>query len=573
MWMGLTLGWSRITCVLSVYTGVLYTGFLCLHDKNECQMGSLKICGNYTTCYNTYGSYYCTCNEGYRPSNKMESFIPNDGTHCMIVNCGSPPSLLNTLYQPVSTTYGSTVVYQCQVGYVLITGNDTSVCSAQGQWEGANLECEAVDCGSPPTLPNTVSYPPHNTTYGSTVKYRCQDGYVPVRENDTLICSAQGQWEGAKLECKAVNCGLPPTLLNMMSSQPINTTYGSAVTYQCQIGYVPVRGNDTSVCSAQGQWEGVNLECEAVECGPPPVLQNTVQYLPSNTTFGSTVMYQCEVGYLHVKGNVTSVCSIQGQWEGPHLECKALDCGSPPVLLNALTHRPVNTTYGSTVMYQCWVGYVPVRGNVTSVCSARGQWEGANLECEALDCGSPPALPNARPHRPVNTSYGSTVMYQCRVGYLPVRGNVTSVCSARGQWEGANLECEAVDCGSPPSLLNTLYHQPVNTTYGSTVVYQCQVGYVPVRGNYTSVCSAQGQWVGANLECEAVDCGSPPSLLNTLSHRRVNTTYGSKVVYQCQIGYMQVTGNDTSVCSAQGQWKGANLKCEGLCSNTFLSLS
>ncbi|XP_067886751.1 sushi domain-containing protein 1 isoform X3 [Heterodontus francisci] len=703
-------GGSRGTPLLNLYMGVLYTGFLYLHaaiapdakldvcstchdnasctikdglktctcnygfygngrnfcaDKNECQIGAKKICGDYTTCYNTYGSYYCTCNEGYRPSNNMESFTPNDGTHCAIVDCGSPPALLNTVrypaahttygsetvyqcqvgyvrvrgnttsvcsahgqwdganleceavdcgsppallntvpYPPVNATYGSTVVYQCLFGYVRERGNDTSVCSAQGQWEGANLECEAVSCGSPPALLNTVPYPPVNTTYGSTVVYQCQVGYIRVRGNTTSICSAQGQWEGANLECEAVDCGSPPHLLNTLPYPEANTTYGSTVVYQCQVGYVLVRGNTTSVCSAQGQWERANLECEAVECGPPPVLLDTVQYPPDNTTYGSTVTYQCLIGYVHVRGNVTSVCSVEGQWEGTNLECKAVDCGSPPALLNTVPYPPVNTTYGNTVVYQCLFGYMRVKGNVTSictaqgqweganlecegnttygstvvyqckygyvrergndtsVCSAQGQWEGANLECEAVDCGSPPALLNTVPYPPDNTCYGSTVVYQCLFGYVRVRGNATSVCSAQGQWEGANLECEAVDCGSPPALLNTVPYPPDNTTYGSTVMYQCQVGYVCVRGNATSVCSAQGQWEGANLECEAVDCGSPPALLNTVPHPPDNTIYGSTVMYQCQVGYVRVRGNDTSVCSAQGQWEGANLECE-----------
>lgn len=51
-------------------------------DKDECQIGATKICGQHTTCHNTYGSYYCTCLSGYSPSNNMNIFIPNDGTHC-----------------------------------------------------------------------------------------------------------------------------------------------------------------------------------------------------------------------------------------------------------------------------------------------------------------------------------------------------------------------------------------------------------------------------------------------------------------------------------------------------------
>lgn len=53
----------------------------CLSDKDECQLGA-KICGQHTTCHNTYGSYYCTCSAGYSPSNNMAIFIPNDGTSC-----------------------------------------------------------------------------------------------------------------------------------------------------------------------------------------------------------------------------------------------------------------------------------------------------------------------------------------------------------------------------------------------------------------------------------------------------------------------------------------------------------
>lgn len=54
----------------------------CFVDKDECQIEGNKICGQSTTCHNTYGSYYCTCMSGYSPSNNMAVFIPNDGTHC-----------------------------------------------------------------------------------------------------------------------------------------------------------------------------------------------------------------------------------------------------------------------------------------------------------------------------------------------------------------------------------------------------------------------------------------------------------------------------------------------------------
>ncbi|TNN77580.1 Sushi domain-containing protein 1 [Liparis tanakae] len=69
--------------------GFVGNGITYCQDKDECQIGANKICGQHTTCQNTYGSYYCTCLAGYSPSNNMSVFIPNDGTHCQDIDeCG-----------------------------------------------------------------------------------------------------------------------------------------------------------------------------------------------------------------------------------------------------------------------------------------------------------------------------------------------------------------------------------------------------------------------------------------------------------------------------------------------------
>ncbi|XP_072114270.1 sushi, von Willebrand factor type A, EGF and pentraxin domain-containing protein 1 isoform X4 [Mobula birostris] len=545
--------------------GFFGNGITFCSDKDECQIGSERICGLHAACYNTHGSYYCTCNEGYKPSNNMDLFTPNDGTHCTAINCGTSPILQNTLrYPPVNTTYGNTVTYQCAHGYEYVTGNTSLICSTLGHWEGQHLECEVIDCGSPPVLENTVQLPLENTTYDSTVTYKCLTGYVYAGGNTMLACSAQGQWEGLKLECKAVNCGSPPVLPNTVRYLPGNTTYGSTVNYHCVDGHIRVTGNSSLLCSVQGQWEGPKLECEAVNCGSPPVLPNTVRYLPGNTTYGSTVNYHCVDGHIRVTGNSSLLCSVQGQWEGPKLECEAVNCGSPPVLPNTVRYLPGNTTYGSTVKYHCVDGHIRVTGNSSLLCSAQGQWEGPKLECEAVNCGSPPVLPNTVRYLPGNTTYGSTVNYHCVDGHIRVTGNSSLLCSAQGQWEGPKLECEAVNCGSPPVLPNTVRYLPGNTTYGSTVNYHCVDGHIRVTGNSSLLCSAQGQWEGPKLECEAVNCGSPPVLPNTVRYLPGNTTYGSTVNYHCVDGHIRVTGNSSLLCSAQGQWEGPKLECEAV---------
>uniref|UniRef100_A0A3B3CH10 Adhesion G protein-coupled receptor L4 n=1 Tax=Oryzias melastigma TaxID=30732 RepID=A0A3B3CH10_ORYME len=49
-------------------------------DDNECQ-NATNICGDRSQCNNTVGSFYCTCDPGYRSTGLLH-FQPNDGTEC-----------------------------------------------------------------------------------------------------------------------------------------------------------------------------------------------------------------------------------------------------------------------------------------------------------------------------------------------------------------------------------------------------------------------------------------------------------------------------------------------------------
>ena len=51
-----------------------------------------------------------------------------------------------------------------------------------------------------------------------------------------------------------------------------------------------------------------------------------------------------------------------------------------------------------------------------------------------------------------------------------------------------------VDCGAPPPPVNGSLLQPhTNTTDGSTVVFQCEPGFVP-EGVMTAECGRDGRW-------------------------------------------------------------------------------
>ena len=58
-----------------------------------------------------------------------------------------------------------------------------------------------------------------------------------------------------------------------------------------------------------------------------------------------------------------------------------------------------------------------------------------------VDCEAPPvAHPNGNPPKYSSTTFGSTVMYSCQPGYMRVGGN-TITCLATGQWNASAPDC------------------------------------------------------------------------------------------------------------------------------------
>ncbi|XP_041106337.1 sushi domain-containing protein 1-like [Polyodon spathula] len=198
-------------------------------DKDECQIGATNICGEHTACYNTYGSFYCTCLGGYSPSNRLATFIPNDGTYCNAVDCGSPPIIPHAfLLSATGTSYGSVVKYSCLQGYVLKSGNGTTLCNAGGEWEGPSLVCEVfVERG----------------------KNRC-------------VCTANGFWANITLTCKEINCGIQPPVQYTDMIWDNTSQLGSVVYYKCKEGFYTEEGKNYSVCTANMRWENITLKCK-----------------------------------------------------------------------------------------------------------------------------------------------------------------------------------------------------------------------------------------------------------------------------------------------------------------------
>ncbi|KAM4575990.1 sushi domain-containing protein 1 isoform 5-T5 [Odontesthes bonariensis] len=288
--------------------GFVGNGRTFCQDKDECQIGAIKICGQHTMCHNTYGSYYCTCLAGYSPSNNMAVFIPNDGTHCQDID-------------------------ECTI---------IGLCGEGGQCR--NLE-GSFDCSC------QVGYQIHNGP----------EPFHPRRDSAF---------------CKVVDCGQPVSGEDTVLQSVTGTTYRSVATFVCDEGFVWRRGDNSSVCGADGRWRGATLVCEEILCGNPPLIESTEQVWNNSTTLGSSVLYNCKEGFYNKGGHNVSICNENGEWTPPALSCQA-KCGPVPFLPKS----EVVWHNRSVVVHRCMAGYHSWRGSNVSVCGSSGEWQRASLRC------------------------------------------------------------------------------------------------------------------------------------------------------------------------------------------------
>ncbi|XP_040897869.1 sushi domain-containing protein 1 isoform X2 [Toxotes jaculatrix] len=284
-------------------------------DKDECQIGATKICGQHTTCHNTYGSYYCTCRSGYSPSNNMPIFIPNDGTHCQDIDecritglCGEGGQCRNL---------EGSFECSCQLGYQVHNGVEPF------NPHRDKASCKVVDCGQPVSVEDAVLLSVTGTTYGSIATYACDEGFIWARGENASVCGANGQWRGPTMVCEEVDCGTPPALPHSHMLWNKSSRIGTVVVYQCNSGYRNVGKGNVSICTAAGNWEEPPVFCQA-KCGPVPFLANSEVVWHNR----SVVVHRCVDRYHSWRGSNVSVCGISGLWQKATLRCIEI---KPPI--------------------------------------------------------------------------------------------------------------------------------------------------------------------------------------------------------------------------------------------------
>ncbi|KAL1776848.1 sushi domain-containing protein 1 [Sigmodon hispidus] len=225
-------------------------------DKDECQFGATVICGNHTSCHNTPGGFYCICHKGYRATNNNKTFIPNDGTFCTDIDECEVPGLCRHGGQCINTP-GSFECY-CMEGYLAKNGPEPFHPSTD------DTSCTELDCGIPPEVPGGYIIGNYSSTLGSQVHYGCKEGFLSISGDRVSHCTALGTWESPKLHCQEISCGSPPKVRNTILVGKHTSSLGSVAHYVCQEGFESSGEKITSVCTEKGSWSKVTSTCTEI---------------------------------------------------------------------------------------------------------------------------------------------------------------------------------------------------------------------------------------------------------------------------------------------------------------------
>ncbi|XP_078575446.1 sushi, von Willebrand factor type A, EGF and pentraxin domain-containing protein 1-like isoform X3 [Branchiostoma floridae x Branchiostoma japonicum] len=469
---------------------------------------------------------------------------------CEPVSCGNPPKLQYGSYKAETVHFKGAVQYRCYLGWTL-KGEGSQTCLSDGRWSGSPPVCDPISCGEPPAVENGV-VKGTNFSYTSVVKYVCDHGFE-LQGNDTRECQAEGEWSSTNAFCRAISCGLPPTVDNGRFVGN-NFTYGRSVLYKCDEGY-ELAGKNLTWCNADGlwtDWKDESPTCQPVSCQHPPSIDNGVIGI-GNFKFQSVIHYKCSMGYV-LKGASKRTCQANRTWSGAEPKCDPVYCGSPPNITNGLVQGQY-FYYLGFVKYSCRKGYRLEGEKEKYHCQDDGTWEEPPPTCNPVSCGQPDSIDNGRMDGH-NFTYGGVVSYHCEDGHQ-LQGIGTRVCLDSGSWNGTSPLCEPVSCGKPAEIL----HGSANGTnfrYKSTVIYSCIPGY-ELKGSKEIVCQADKTWNGEMPTCEPVSCPEPPDIEHG-SKSGGSYIFGTNVTYTCDVGY-KLTGTGNVTCQEGRTWTHPLPKC------------
>lgn len=501
------------------------------------------------------------CDEGYtlvegdfellcQPDKTWLGALPS----CQIVDCGKPPDIGNGTVEVTATTYGSVATYDCFFGFV-IEGSTEQHCDAYGLWNGTVPRCLAVTCQVPPLIVNGYIAYEGNMYVDSQIEYECQECYK-LNGTQYRSCTVEGLWTLDEPTCNLIYCDPLPSGIPNGRVIGNDNACGSLVEYECSSGY-ELNGRQKATCLENERWSSQTPTCERVNCGAPPPLDYG-RFAGESFLFTDKITYECDEGHI-LRGTSVRVCQANANWSDSSPHCDIVNCTTLEAPANAVIDMN-GISFGSYANVRCIPGFRAV-GETTIMCSATGHWNKELPHCVPVIC--PPAPKPV--HSTYNSSESefvafTTLRYECEEGYTTSSRSTLLTCSSVGEWSGEVIKCNPVICGDPGTLPHG-YISGTDYTFGKQVQFSCMEGY-KLLGAPTAKCLADGTWSNYATSCLKVTCPEPEQIqFGSLVADSVDSAYGTSLRYQCNVGYI-LQGHSNRVCGADGAWMGDAPACQ-----------
>ncbi|XP_055055760.2 sushi, von Willebrand factor type A, EGF and pentraxin domain-containing protein 1 isoform X1 [Misgurnus anguillicaudatus] len=576
-----------------------YRGRLCQLDIDDCEP---NLCLNGATCVDGVATFTCRCPPGFNGT-RCETEMPSSfdlefevsGIHGYVMMDGQMPSLTQitcTFWMRSSDTinYGTPISYAVEGsdnafllidynGWVLYVNGKERItdCPAvnDGLWHHIGVSWRSMDGdwrvyidGSPSDGGKGLSTGSSIPGGGALVLGQDQDqrgdGFNPV-ESFVGTLSQLNIWNDVLT---------PQQIRSLASSCPHDLQKGNIFAWPDFLGGVTGR---------------VKTSSKSIFCADCPLLETFVPKLRSSSAAvspGSKVQFSCSPGY-YLVGEPVQQCLNRGQWSHAEPSCERVECGPPPDLEHGQYYGE-DFYAGGSVLYQCKPGFY-LLGESKMLCASNGKWTGNPPACLDVDecalgsecdehascqntdgshictcippysgdgrnCTEPlkcedPGVPEFGHREGVNFIMGSEVVFSCIDGYELIGSSHLS-CSEEGIWEGAVPYCQALSCAHPNLPKYGILHG-TNFTYGSKVTFSCEKGYVPQEPT-ESQCQANLKWSIEAPICQPVTCGEPP-VVDYAEYTLNGNVYLTTLTYTCIEGY-RLQGSVELQCEASGEW-------------------
>ncbi|XP_034028992.1 membrane cofactor protein-like isoform X9 [Thalassophryne amazonica] len=213
---------------------------------------------------------------------------------------------------------------------------------------------------------------------------------------------------------------------------------GTAVSFQCETGYMSVGGSASITCTA-GTWSPIRLKCERKNCGSPGEVANGNIDYATGTYFGDKIVITCNTGFRLV-GRSEIVCGVDG-WMSRLPECEIKTC-DPPAKVGNASFSPDKDVYDyrEVIQYTCLKGFT-LNGSKSISCSEDEIFKPDPPKCILVKCEEP-KIADAETVSPYLPLYGylDTVTHRCTSGFR-MEGEPTSTCDINSKWTPGLPQC------------------------------------------------------------------------------------------------------------------------------------